>query len=102
MLRRLLAAVAIALAAPSAASASPAVEVLGPGGNVVATSGPGGFDYPAGGSVLHVGRGSLTAAGVELDDVSMLGGVIQVGAIVVPSAGMATVTGLVVAGRVVP
>ncbi|MFN2629383.1 MAG: C40 family peptidase [Gaiellaceae bacterium] len=102
MLRRFLAASAVALTVAPAALASPAIEVLGPGGTVIASSGPGSFDYPASGSVLHVGRGSLSAAGVELDDVSMLGGVIQIGAILVPSVGMPTVTGLVVAGRVVP
>ncbi len=84
MLRRLLLAVALFLCAcgPAAAAPSP-VEVLGPDGHVIA-SGAGPFDYPEGGSIVHVGSTHIGSAGVRLDDVSLLGGSIQVVRVLVP------------------
>ena len=101
MLRRLLLAVALFLCAcgPAAAAPSP-VEVLGPDGHVIASGGAGPFDYPEGGSIVHVGSTHIGSAGVRLDDVSLLGGSIQVVRVLVPRHGRAArVEGLYVAGK---
>jgi cell wall-associated NlpC family hydrolase len=101
MLRRLLLAVGLFLCTcgPAAAAASPVV-VLGPDGHVIARGGTGPFDYPEGGSIVHIGSAAISSAGVRLDDVSLLGGSIQVVRVFVPRhARAARVEGLYVAGK---
>src|SRR6266511_3338384 len=79
MLRRLLVAVAVGLVLAPAASATPLAEILDQNGRVIAAAGTGRFDYPANGSLLHIGAATVTATGVERSDVSLLGGRIQGG-----------------------
>jgi cell wall-associated NlpC family hydrolase len=100
MLRRLLIAVAVSLVVAPVASATTVAEIVDQNGRVIAAAGTGRFDYPANGSLLHIGSSSVTATGVELDDVSLLGGRIQALRVVVPRrAKSAQVEGLFVDGR---
>jgi cell wall-associated NlpC family hydrolase len=100
-LRALLIAATAAMVFASVAAASPVADVLGPDGKpLVATEG-GAFAYPAvDGFVLSLGAATVTAAGVDVRDVSLLGGRILVARVVVPSdAGPMRVEGLFVGGR---
>ncbi len=100
MLRRLLIAVAVSLVVAPVASATPVAEIIDQNGRVIAAAGTGRFDYPANGSLLHIGSASVTATGVELSDVSLLGGRIQAVRVVVPRrAKSAQVEGLFVDGH---
>jgi hypothetical protein len=101
-MRRLLLALAVALvlAAPAEA-ASPVAEVLGPSGKPIWRGQAGRLDYPLGGFVVHIVRASSTAAGVELHDVSLLGGRIFAARVFVPARGTADVDGLVVDGKTI-
>ncbi len=102
MLRRLLVAVAVGLVLAPAASATPLAEILDQNGRVIAAAGTGRFDYPANGSLLHIGAATVTATGVELSDVSLLGGRIQAVRVLVPRrAKSAKVEGLFVDGHAV-
>jgi cell wall-associated NlpC family hydrolase len=102
-MRRILVVCALFLAiAPAAAhAASVPIRVLGPGGHVFAGGGPGSFSYPEGsGFVVHVGSSSVTRAGVQLNNVSLLGGRVQAGRVFVPRHGHAAKIGrLYVDGR---
>ncbi|MBA3717844.1 MAG: C40 family peptidase [Actinobacteria bacterium] len=102
-MRRLLIAVAVGLVFAPAASADPVAQILRADGTVIASAGPGRFDFPrTTGSLLHIGSASVTARGVELEDVSLLGGRIQaVRVLVPPKAKRARIEGLYVDGRVV-
>jgi cell wall-associated NlpC family hydrolase len=100
MLRRLLIAVAVSLVVAPSAFATPVAEIIDQNGRVIAAAGTGRFDYPADGSLLHIGSASVTAAGVELGDVALLGGRIQAVRVVVPRrAKSAQVEGLFVDGH---
>jgi len=100
MLRRLLIAVAVSLVVAPVASATTVAEIIDQHGRVIAAAGTGRFDYPANGSLLHIGSSSVTATGVQLDDVSLLGGRIQALRVVVPRrAKSAQVEGLFVDGH---
>jgi cell wall-associated NlpC family hydrolase len=80
----LLAALALA---PAALAAGGYAEVVGPAGNVVAAGTGSSFDYPSGGGLVHIGHASVAADGVVLDDVSLLGGQVQVASLVLPRNG---------------
>jgi len=85
MLRRLFPAVAVSLVlAPAAGAAAPVAQILNSHNRVIASAGPGAFDYPRNGSLLHIGSSSVSAAGVELRDVSLLDGRIQASRVLVP------------------
>src|SRR5215210_2360188 len=85
MLRRLLPAVALSLVlAPAAGAAAPVAQILNAHNRVIATAGPGSFDYPGNGSLLHIGSSAVTASGGELRDVSLLDGRIQASRVLVP------------------
>jgi cell wall-associated NlpC family hydrolase len=102
MLGRLTVVALAGLVLAPAAAASSVAEVLGPDGRIVASTAGGRFDYPANGSIVHVGSSSVGSTGVELDDVSLLGGRIQAVRVVVPRrAKAALVEGLYVDGRAV-
>jgi cell wall-associated NlpC family hydrolase len=102
-MRRLLIAVAVGLAFAPSALADPVAQILRSDGTVIASAGPGRFDFPRRtGALLHIGSASVTNRGVELEDVSLLGGRIQaVRVFVPPKAKRARVDGLYVDGRVV-
>jgi cell wall-associated NlpC family hydrolase len=100
MLRRLLIAVAVSLVVAPVASATTVAEIIDQNGRVIAAAGTGRFDYPGNGSLLHIGSATVTATGVELGDVSLLGGRIQAVKILVPRrAKSAHVDGLFVDGH---
>jgi len=103
VVRRLLIVVAVGLVLTPSALADPVAQILKSNGKVIATAGPGRFDFPRRtGALLHIGSASVTASGVELQDVTLLGGRIQVTRIVVPpKAKRARVDGLYVDGRIV-
>jgi cell wall-associated NlpC family hydrolase len=102
-MRRLLIAVAVGLVFAPSALADPVAQILKPNGTVIASAGPGTFDFPRKtGGLLHIGSASVTTRGVVLEDVSLLGGRIQAVRVVVPpKAKRARVEGLYVDGRVV-
>jgi hypothetical protein len=83
-----------------AAAAAPLAEVLGPNGKRLAATEGGSFSYPADGFVVSVAEATASAGGVDLRDVSSLGGRISVTRIVVPSGGRpTTIDGLIVDGK---
>jgi peptidoglycan DL-endopeptidase CwlO len=91
------AAVALVLA-PAALAGTPAAEIRGPDGSLIAAATKGPFAY---GSALKIGSIAAVPAGVELGDVSLLGGQVRASRLVV-GAGPARVSGLVVEGRAEP
>ena len=105
MLRRFVGAAAafLVLAGPAQGAVSPLVEVLEAQGRIEAQGASGRFAYPANGTAVDVGSASVTSAGTELADVSLLGSRVQATRVVVPRRGLrrAAVEGLVVDGRVV-
>ena len=94
------AAVALA-AAPSALAATPAAEVRGPDGTLIAAANRAPFAYPADGSVLRIAGLASTPRGLELRGVSLLGGAVRADTLLIPARGLAgaAVRGLAVAGR---
>ena len=101
MLRRLLLVAAAGLVlAPAAGAATPVAQILNAHNRVLAVAEQGRFDYPRSGSLLHIGTSSVTRAGVELRDVSLLGGRIQAVSVFVPArAKAARVEGLFIDGK---
>ena len=86
--------------APAAAASGGYVEIVDPGGHILASATGKRFDYPAGGGLVHVGRAYVTSAGVELDQVSLLDGAVSVERVVVPLGPYAMqVDGLVAGGQ---
>jgi cell wall-associated NlpC family hydrolase len=76
--------------------------VIGAQGRVVAVANGPAFDYPIDGSLVHVARATTGAGGVALTNVSLLGGLVQVGEIVVrQSNDSVRLGGVAVAGRLV-
>jgi cell wall-associated NlpC family hydrolase len=91
----------LAFAAPAAHAATLGLaEVRASDGALVGKAGAGAYAYPADGSVLRIGSASVTAAQVELRDVSMFNGRVTARRLVVPARGLrgARVDGLVVDG----
>lgn len=90
--------VALALTASAHAAGLGVAEVRAPNGSLAATAGVGPFSY---GRTLQIGSAVATGRGVELRNVSMLGGRIWVGRIFVPYRGLqeADVATLIVGGR---
>jgi hypothetical protein len=75
-------------------------EVRSADGTLIGGASAGVYAYPADGSVLRIGSSRVTAAQVELRDVTMFNGRVSVRRIVVPSRGVkgARLDGLVVDG----
>lgn len=95
-------AASVALAAPVPAfAAAPFAELRGPDGVLIASATEAPFAYPADGSVLRVDRAAATSRGLELRDVSLLGGRVRAGVVRVPAHGLrgAAIDGLIVGGR---
>jgi hypothetical protein len=103
MLRALGVAVAVLLlllAVPAQAGTLGLAEVRSADGTLIGKAGAGSYAYPADGSVLRIGSSRVTAARVELRDVTMFNGRVSVQRIVVPARGLkgARLDGLVVDG----
>jgi cell wall-associated NlpC family hydrolase len=102
---RALAAVAASAAAlavaPAALGAAPIAEIRDSEGALLAEARDAPFAYPADGSILRIGGASVTTRGLELRDVSMLGGRVRVDRLRVPAHGLddAALDGLTVRGR---
>jgi cell wall-associated NlpC family hydrolase len=88
------------LAAPAHASTLGLAEVRSADGTLIGKAAGGAYAYPADGSILRVGSSRVTAARVELRDVSMFNGRITLSRLVVPARGLegARVDDLVVDG----
>jgi hypothetical protein len=100
--RRALAAAAFAALAiaPTAAATRGYVQVVSPSGRVLAAATHSAFDYPADGSLVHVGRVKVNASAVELADVSLLGGQVSAASVVLPKrTDSVAVRGVAVGGR---
>src|SRR5919201_711652 len=93
-------AVAVVLVAAGPASASlGSVEVRSASGQLVARAGGGKFLYPADGSLVAVGGVHALPTGVEVDDVSLLGGRVRATRVVVGTRGQGSrIDGLLVDG----
>ena len=94
------AAILLLVAAPARAGTLGLAEVRSADGTLIGKAAGGGYAYPADGSVLRIGSSRVTAARVELRDVSMFNGRVTVSKLVVPARGLsgASVDGLVVDG----
>jgi hypothetical protein len=88
------------LPAPAHAGTLGLAEVRAPDGTLVGKADVGAYAHPADGSVLRIGSSRVSAARVELRDVSMFNGRITARRLVVPARGLegARVDGLVVDG----
>jgi cell wall-associated NlpC family hydrolase len=97
-MRILLAAAAALIVAPAALAATPAAEIRGPDGGLIAAASRAPFAY---GTALEIGSMASTARGLELRDVSLLGGTLKARRLVVPARGLggARIDGLAVGGR---
>jgi cell wall-associated NlpC family hydrolase len=86
-------------------AATPSVtEVRGPRGGLLATSGPGPFSYPDSvGAGVRVGDASADTRGIELNDVSLLNGLVWAYRVFVPAHGLshAAIQSLVIGGHTV-
>ncbi len=102
MRRLALVAVAFVVVWPGAALAapSPVAEIVGDKGEVIARADAGAWSSNDYGYSLQIGSSSRTDAGVELRDVSVLGGRLRVARLFVPAAGAggAAVEGLTLDG----
>jgi cell wall-associated NlpC family hydrolase len=102
MLRRAagVAFVLVCFAAPAQAGTLGLAEVRSTDGTLIGKAGAGAYAYPTDGSVLRIGSSRVTAARVELRNVSMFNGRVTVRRIVVPARGLkgARLDGLVVDG----
>ena len=106
MSRALLVAFAAVLACAGAAlAASPTAlaggiygEVLSPSGSVVTTAHGASFDYPADGSLVHVGQATVSNGDVTLNDVALVGNLVQATQLFVPAAEDQPLQGTIVAG----
>ena len=106
-MRRLVGVLAVLLvalaAAPAALAAAPSVaEVRGPADDLLSSAGPGPFAYPdVVGSGVRVGDATADDRGVELYDVSLLGGRVWAYRVYVPTKGLrgAAIDSLVIGGR---
>src|SRR5436309_1978186 len=104
VLRRLLAAALVTLACAGPAHAGLA-EVRSSDGGLLAHASTAPFSYPEDGSWLAIGSSQvLPGDGIELRDVTLLGGRVQVDRIDVPGSGFAgaAVSGLYVDGHAAP
>ena len=95
-----MAVILLAFAAPAHAGTLGLAEVRSPDGTLVGKAGAGAYAYPADGSVLRIGSARVTAARVDLRDISMFNGRVTVRRLVVPARGLggAVVDGLTVDG----
>src|SRR2546423_15079996 len=86
MLRRAagVAALFLVFAAPARAGTLGLAEVRSADGTLLGKAGAGAYSYPADGSILRIGWSRVTAARVELRNVSMFNGRIPVRRLVVP------------------
>jgi len=104
-MRRLPAAAALwtALAlAPTALAGGVYAEVLAPSGKIVASGSGDSFDFPADGSLVHVGHADASPDGVTLRDVAAAGFVLQATELRLPAGRRAPMSGIVAAaGRLV-
>jgi cell wall-associated NlpC family hydrolase len=103
-MRTLLAAAAALVLAPAALGGTPAAEIRGPDGSLIAAASKAPFAYPGDGSALRIGGLAATAGRLELRDVSLLGGTVRASRLLVPARGVgsARVDGLTVGGRAEP
>jgi cell wall-associated NlpC family hydrolase len=92
--------VALAAGVPGALGAGYA-QVLSPQGRVVAHAGAATFDYPADGSLVHVGSADIDAGGATLTDVSLVGGIVHVGELDLLRDGRVLIDSVAAAGRLV-
>jgi cell wall-associated NlpC family hydrolase len=92
--------VALAAGVPGALGAGYA-QVLSPQGRVVAHAGAATFDYPADGSLVHVGSADVDAGGATLTDVSLVGGIVHVGELDLLRDGRVLIDSVAAAGRLV-
>jgi cell wall-associated NlpC family hydrolase len=94
------AALLLLLAAPAGAGTLGLAEVRSADGTLIGKAGGGAYAYPVDGSVLRIGSSRVTAARVELRNVTMFNGRVTVRRLVVPARGLegARVDGLVVDG----
>jgi cell wall-associated NlpC family hydrolase len=102
MLRRgvALAVTFLAFAAPAHAATLGLAEVRAADGTLMGKAGTSAYSYPADGSILRIGSAHVSAARVELRDVSLFNGRVTARQLIVPARGLsdARVDGLVVDG----
>jgi NlpC/P60 family protein len=77
-------------------------QVLSPNGRVVAQAEGPTFDYPADGSLVHVGAAQVDPGGATLTDLSLVGGIVHVGELDLLRDGRAVIDSVAAAGRLVP
>jgi cell wall-associated NlpC family hydrolase len=102
MLRRgvALAVTFLAFGAPAHAATLGLAEVRAADGTLMGKAGTSAYSYPADGSILRIGSAHVSAARVELRDVSLFNGRVTARQLIVPARGLsdARVDGLVVDG----
>jgi cell wall-associated NlpC family hydrolase len=96
-----MAAFASLLLAPAAVGGGSYAKVIGPGGHVISLGSGRVFDYPSDGSLVHVGSAETSTDGATLNDVQLLGGIVNVSQIDVFANGQVSVGTIAAAGRLV-
>lgn len=98
--RAAMAVAAVALFAalvPAARGGGVYAEVVSPTGKVLAVADGSSFDFPADGSLVHVGSAEDSSSGVMLADVALFGGVVQATQLYLPSGRREPISGTIAA-----
>jgi cell wall-associated NlpC family hydrolase len=87
--------------APSALARGSYAEVIGPSGRVLATGSGASFAYPADGTLVRIGTAITSPSGAALNDIQLLGGMVNVGEVDVYRDGQVRLGTIAAGGRVV-
>src|SRR5215218_2568256 len=82
---------------PAARGGRVYAEVVSPTGKVLAVADGSSFDFPADGSLVHVGSAEDSSSGVMLADVALFGGVVQATQLYLPSGRREPISGTIAA-----
>jgi cell wall-associated NlpC family hydrolase len=82
---------------PAALGGGVYAEVVSPTGKVLAVADGPSFDFPADGSLVHVGSAEASSDGVMLADLALFGGVVQATQLYLPSGRSERISGTIAA-----
>jgi cell wall-associated NlpC family hydrolase len=94
-------ALAALLVAPPALAGGSYAKVLSPAGRVLAVGDSAAFDYPSDGSLVHIGSAVSSSGGAALNDIQLLGGMVDVSEVDVFDNGQVSLGTVAAGGRVV-
>jgi cell wall-associated NlpC family hydrolase len=89
------------VAQPALAGGSSYAQVISPNGRVLASGNGASFTYPADGTLVRIGSAISSQSGAALNDIQLLGGMVNVGEVDVYRNGQVRLGTIAAAGRVV-